>query len=94
MESSEHMHFFLKSENQTKKIIEKCEDKRARLQQQQEAMKMNRWGHSTSQIRCPPLEPIIWAMYAENGAANVISASHFLSSLSGQAPGAWVGSGC
>jgi hypothetical protein len=42
----------------------------------------------------PPLEPIIWAMYAENGAANVISASHFLSSLSGQAPGAWVGSGC
>ena len=53
--------------------IEKWDEKRARSQQ-----RMNWWGHSTSKIRRhPPLEPIIWAMYAENGAANVISASHF-----------------
>ena len=49
-------------------------------------------GTSNQEIPCPTggLEPIIWTVYGENGAGNAMFCLTF--SLSGQAPGGWVGS--
>jgi hypothetical protein len=46
-------------------------------------------GHPIKKYHAP-LEPIIWTVYGENGAGN--AHLYLTYSLSGQAPGGWVGS--